>query len=156
MPPNEETAAGGIVCWRDGSAATVKILLVASKRHSGYWGFPKGHAEPGESLLAAAIREIKEETNVDATLVCGNKRWTVEYEPASGVRKTVTYFWFVPQNPNGVRTQESEISGLEWRDYRTVSALLTHETDKRMYEAFLADTGLDADWDLFVAGTNEK
>ena len=31
----------------------------------GYWALPGGHVEAGESFRAAAIREIKEETNID-------------------------------------------------------------------------------------------
>ena len=32
---------------------------------AGKWCFPGGHVEFGESLFAAAIREVKEETNID-------------------------------------------------------------------------------------------
>ena len=37
-----------------------EFLLV--KHQSGHWTFPKGHAEKGESSLAAARRELREET----------------------------------------------------------------------------------------------
>lgn len=37
--------------------------LFASK-DDGYWTVPKGEVEPGERLLAAAIREFKEETGI--------------------------------------------------------------------------------------------
>ena len=30
-----------------------------------YWGFPKGHAEAGETPIESAVRELKEETNLD-------------------------------------------------------------------------------------------
>ena len=40
-----------------------KVLLI---QHSGarYWGFPKGHAELGESPKEAAVRELFEETSL--------------------------------------------------------------------------------------------
>jgi len=40
-----------------------KILLLKSKKK--HFDFPKGHVEPGEQIFQAAIRELKEETNID-------------------------------------------------------------------------------------------
>ena len=39
--------------------------------------FPGGHVEPGESLVASVIREVKEETGLDISNVhlCGVKQW---------------------------------------------------------------------------------
>ena len=38
-----------------------KFLLM---RHRDRWDLPKGHAEPGETLLATALRETEEETGI--------------------------------------------------------------------------------------------
>ncbi|MGE0207000.1 MAG: bis(5'-nucleosyl)-tetraphosphatase [Candidatus Babeliales bacterium] len=38
---------------------------------SGHWDFPKGHIEPGESKYEAALRELKEETGLEATILDG-------------------------------------------------------------------------------------
>lgn len=45
-----------------------KILLVqrANPPDAGCWGFPGGHVEWGERLFAAAERELREETGVEA------------------------------------------------------------------------------------------
>ena len=42
------------------------VLLVQRKKQpdAGLWGFPGGHVEPGETALAAAARELEEETGV--------------------------------------------------------------------------------------------
>ena len=43
-----------------------KVLLV--KHNDGHWGFPKGHVEKDETELQTAIREVKEETNLDVEI----------------------------------------------------------------------------------------
>lgn len=50
-------SAGGVVLNSRGEIALVK------NGHN-FWGFPKGHVDPGEEILAAAIREIREETGL--------------------------------------------------------------------------------------------
>ena len=41
--------------------------MVTAKDNATHWIFPKGHIEHGESAEAAAIREVLEETGVEAT-----------------------------------------------------------------------------------------
>jgi len=41
-------------------------LLLGHATHSPRWDIPKGEAEPGETLVAAARRELFEETGLDA------------------------------------------------------------------------------------------
>ena len=45
-----------------------RVLLVRRKKEPdvGRWGFPGGHVDPGETALAAAVRELAEETSVRA------------------------------------------------------------------------------------------
>lgn len=48
-----------------------RFLLVKRKNppNAGTWGFPGGHVELGETALAAAERELREETSVIGTAV---------------------------------------------------------------------------------------
>ncbi|CEJ12588.1 Bifunctional NMN adenylyltransferase/Nudix hydrolase [bacterium YEK0313] len=64
--PARPTAATIAVVPRDGA-----VLLVrrANPPDAGRWGFPGGKIETGEALLDAAIRELREETQVEAEAV---------------------------------------------------------------------------------------
>lgn len=59
-----ETSAGAVVFCR---RSPIEFLLLRST----FWGFPKGHLEPGEDETTAALREIQEESGLDVTLVEG-------------------------------------------------------------------------------------
>lgn len=51
-----------VVCHQD------RVILVQRSKEprKGAWGFPGGHVEAGETPVEAAVRELKEETGVEA------------------------------------------------------------------------------------------
>jgi 8-oxo-dGTP pyrophosphatase MutT (NUDIX family) len=58
-----------------------EVLLCKSARY-GYYLFPKGHPDPGESKIQTAEREVLEETGHRATVFwCGDK-WSEDKEQA--------------------------------------------------------------------------
>jgi len=62
-----ETSAGGVV-YRMQDGRPLYLLIRDSYKN---WGFPKGHIEQGEQPMAAAAREVTEETGLDALDVQG-------------------------------------------------------------------------------------
>ncbi|WP_078554317.1 NUDIX domain-containing protein [Alkalihalobacterium alkalicellulosilyticum] len=57
-------------------------VLLQKRADVGLWGIPSGHIELGETVSQAAIREVKEETNVDIRI---RKLIGVYSEPSSQV-----------------------------------------------------------------------
>ncbi len=85
--------ASGMVILTRGVPQQVLLL-----QHADRWDLPKGHVEPGEDLLSAALRETQEETGIAPELVDVDDffRFVVEYPLRSAKRgkytKRVTYF----------------------------------------------------------------
>jgi 8-oxo-dGTP pyrophosphatase MutT (NUDIX family) len=61
MPPRSTRLSAGVVIVREVPEGWSFLLLRAFT----HWDFPKGMVEPGEQPLAAAIREVKEESLIE-------------------------------------------------------------------------------------------
>ena len=61
MPPRPTRLSAGVVVIRETHEGWLYLLL----RAYNHWDFPKGMVEAGEEPLAAAIREVREETLID-------------------------------------------------------------------------------------------
>lgn len=102
--------AGGVVVLRSGNA--VQVLLIAD--HYGNWTLPKGHLEPGETPVMAALREIAEETGCTGTILAplGRVSYPVE-RGGQRCEKTVHYF-LVESHCDTLVPQRSEITAAAW------------------------------------------
>ena len=82
-----------------------RYVLVREK--NGSYGLPKGHVEPGETLAQTALREVREETGVTATLHADEPVMVDEYPIAGGDIKRVSWFVarYADQTPLADRTQ---------------------------------------------------
>lgn len=114
-----------------------KILVIY--QIDGFWGFPKGHVEENETELQTAIREVKEETNLDVK-VDERKRYIIEYLTEEGSEKQVIYF--VAKVIGGeIKPQEIEIKEIAWLDFEDAINIVTYDNTKEMLRNIL--------WDLF-------
>ena len=124
-----EKSSGGIIFYK--TKQNTKILLV--KNNNGrYWSFPKGHIEQGETEQETAIREIKEETGLDVTLV-NNFREISEYCPFGKIRKRVVFFLARAFTDN-VKIQEEEIDSFIWVDLQQARKLCSYDNDLRIID----------------------
>lgn len=120
-----EESCGGIV-YRKFHGNT-EILLIKHIK-SGYWSFPKGHVENGETEEETAKREIKEETGIDVYIDSGFRE-TVTYSPRKDAKKEVVYFVARARNYD-YTPQLEEISEIRWVGIGQAHNLLVYDNDK--------------------------
>lgn len=123
----KEKSCGALVFRKNNSSYDLVLLR---HRFGGHWSFPKGHVEHGENEHQTAIREVKEETGVEISLLDGFRE-SVEYFPKPGVKKQVVYFLGKALEENLVR-QEEEISEVRWVTIEQAGDMVTFSNDKRL------------------------
>ncbi len=121
----QEKSCGAVIFNRDG-----KVLIV--KHNAGHWDFPKGHMEVGESEEDTALREVKEETNIDIELLT-DFRYESHYSPKENVEKTVVFFLANSKSSDLVK-QDAEIANIGWFDYKEAKEILTYDNAKELFE----------------------
>ncbi|MEX0300803.1 MAG: NUDIX hydrolase [Leisingera sp.] len=65
-PPRPVLGTIAVVCRHQSGQDQVILVQRGKEPNAGWWGFPGGHVEMGETALEAAARELKEETGVTA------------------------------------------------------------------------------------------
>jgi 8-oxo-dGTP pyrophosphatase MutT (NUDIX family) len=133
-PRVEETSAGGFVIAADGSP---RIAVIGRRNRGGRidWCVPKGHLEGDETIEQAAIREIAEETGLEATII--ESLGSIHYEfstPTSIISKTVHHF--LMKQTGGTLTIENdpdhEAVDIRWVNIDLLNAELAHENERRL------------------------
>ena len=125
-----EFSAGGIVI-KSGKVLLIKNAALRDPKKA-YWGFPKGHIDKGEKSTAAALREIKEETGIEAEIVkkLGDSQY-VFTRSGEKVFKQVVYY-LLRYKSGDMQPQELEVLEVKWFDPGEAMDLLTFKKDKGM------------------------
>ena len=105
-------------------------ILLIKHSNSGHWSFPKGHVEAGETEVETAVREIFEETGVNANIDT-RFREVVTYSPKKDVLKDVIYFFATTDN-DATEKQESEVSEIMWVDIDKALNSVSYRNDKEL------------------------
>ncbi len=119
-----EISAGGIVFCGD------KVLVLCN--HRGDAVFPKGHVEPGESHLDAALREVWEEAGIRPAIVCslGSTQYRYFWS-GEGQFRLKTVHWFLMETPdNTITVDGQEMTGGEYMPVDQAAEALTYRLDR--------------------------
>ena len=114
-----------------------KVLVITSARR-GSVDLPKGTIEDGESVEAAALREVEEETGYRARIQQDLGSLTYDFDAVDGkrYRKTVSYFLMtLADSDEPVKNlQEGEDFENEWLSFDEAIERLTFDDTKTIIE----------------------
>lgn len=150
--PTHIVSAGGIVEDENGN-----ILLV--KAHDDGWVYPGGITEVGENLIDGVIREIKEESGIDASVshlisVVSNTAIHKWYDGVTDV-PTKVMFDFACKAVGGELAASDETSQCMWVPKHEVLNLITLPAIRMRYEAYLSFNGAVNYIEYVTATTSE-
>ncbi len=130
-------SAGGIVLNPQG------LVLVVNQKGTS-WSLPKGHIDHGEDELAAAKREIHEESGLDPAgleflgRLGTYSRYKIGKDGGEdkGEFKTITILLFRTKE-TGLKPIDPDNPQARWIEKEKVAGLLTHPKDKEFYLSVL-------------------
>ena len=136
-----ELSAGGVVVRGD-----EVVVIVPTKRGPDgerVLGLPKGHPEPGESSLDAAIREVREEAGVTGRLIesLGSVQYAYERR-GKRVPKRVEFFLFEYESGDP-RDHDHEIEEARWMPLSAAVVSLTFEGERQIVQRAMSQRAGD-------------
>jgi 8-oxo-dGTP pyrophosphatase MutT (NUDIX family) len=153
----EETSAGGVVVRGEPGREQVIAIVPVQRAPDGsrVLGLPKGHIDPGETELATALREVREEAGVVAEPVgeLGEVRYFYRRKGRT-IPKSVTFF-LLRYVSGETSEHDEEIEEARWIDLRGALRELTYEGEQGMIAraiALLSDGAAGAADRVGVAG----
>ncbi len=132
----EQTSSGGVVV-RDDDGLQVCLINPAGRR---VWGLPKGGVEPGESHEDAALREVREETGIEAELdsrIGAIDYWFYSRESRVRIHKTVHYF-LMRASGGDVAGHDHEVSEARWLSVSGALDLMSYPNEREIVRKAVA------------------
>ena len=114
MKTRFEHSAGGVVTRRNDGEVDVALAARRTRKGDLAWGLPKGLVEKGEDPEQAALREVREETGLEAEILepLGDISYWYVWEDER-IRKKVTFF-LMEATGGDVSQHDHEMEEIRW------------------------------------------
>jgi len=135
VPTKLQFSAGGVAFRK--KAGRVEVALI-SVGESNRWQLPKGLVDKGESTESAALREVREETGIDAVMIERIDKveyWYVSKDQGSPVRyHKFVYFYLLRYSSGDVLDHDQEVNEARWFDIDDAINKLAFDNEKKIME----------------------
>ena len=134
METRSEVSAGGVVYRRAGDVIELALAARRTRRGDLAWGLPKGMIEPVESDEQAALREVREETGLEAVVESdlGDVHYFYVWEGVR-VRKRVRFF-LMRATGGDVANHDTEMEDVRWFPLQGARRRATYRGEREMIE----------------------
>ncbi|HVZ58424.1 MAG TPA: NUDIX domain-containing protein [Patescibacteria group bacterium] len=127
-----EYSAGGVVVKKEKDK--LWVLVIESSRYH-HRGLPKGHIGDtikGETKEEAALREVKEETGAQGTILRELNPITYFYSFEGEKRKKTVYFFLMRYTGGDITQHDIESENVEWISVDEIEQRLTYEDERKV------------------------
>ncbi|MBI1888726.1 MAG: NUDIX domain-containing protein [Candidatus Spechtbacteria bacterium] len=122
-----EKSAGAVIFYR--SEKKIEYLLL--QHELGHWDFPKGHIEKGETVIGAALREIREETGLSGIAFFPEFKEHIKYfyKWENENRFKVVTFFLAESKTKSVKISKEHV-GYRWVSYEEAVVVCKFKNQK--------------------------
>lgn len=135
VPTKLQFSAGGVAFRKKSGRIEVALISVGEGNR---WQLPKGLVDKGESTESAALREVREEAGIEATMIGRIDKveyWYVSKDQGSPIRyHKFVYFYLLRYTSGDVRDHDDEVNEARWFDIDEAIKNLAFDNEKKIME----------------------
>jgi 8-oxo-dGTP diphosphatase len=136
MQVRQQVSAGGVVYRSKGSLLEVCIILVEGGREGQRWQLPKGLVDPGEDAAVTAVREVREETGLEAELEELIEKIEYWYVSGTGERRVrfhkFVHLYLLRYLSGDVEDHDHEVIEARWVSPDEAVRMLAFDNEKQV------------------------